>query len=104
MSDSQGNLRRIHRLETLVEKQRAATLDNTMPRCIVQPRPLAQAEWIALHMAKDPDAYLEPAIVVWKALQRSLQSEPEYASDPLVHRARGFIQVNIEKLRKAMEG
>lgn len=97
---NQGTARRVYRLETLVDKMRAAALKGDMPQAINQPRVLAQAEWVFMHLAKDPDAYLEPAALVWKSLQYSLKQNPEYASDVLVRRAQGALRGAIERRRK----
>ena len=100
---NQGTARRVYRLETLVGKMRDAALKGDMPQCINQPRALAQAEWIFMHLAKDPDVYLEPAALVWKALQRSLESNPEYAGEVTVRRAQGALRGAIERRRKSRE-
>ncbi len=97
---NQGTARRVYRLETLVTKLQASALKGDMPQCINQPRVLAQAEWVFMHLAKDPDAYLEPAALVWKALLRSLEQNPEYASDVTVRRAQGALKGAIERRRK----
>lgn len=97
---NQGTARRVYRLESLVDKMRASALKGDMPQVINQPRVLAQAEWVFMHLAKDPDAYLEPAALVWQALKRSLEHNPEYASDVLVKRAQGALKGAIERRRK----
>jgi hypothetical protein len=98
-----GRDRRFYRLEILIDKIKQQSADGGMPRCICQPRAVSQAEWIILHLTKDPLTYFDTSVIVWKALQASLKSEPNLCSHPIIQRARALLAARVNDLRKEAE-
>ena len=69
-----------------------------LPECLLQPRVLAQAEYI-LYLASGSADTLEECLIVWKALREGLRHRPDLLPHPMIRRVQQVLQEAVEAVR-----
>lgn len=69
-----------------------------LPECLLQPRVLAQAEYI-LYLASGSADTLEECLIVWKSLREGLRHRPDLLPHPMIRRVQQVLQEAVEAVR-----
>lgn len=89
---------RIKRLYQAYDKLSEPEDADELPKCLLQPRVIAQAEYILWLCKANPEA-LEECLLIWKALREGLRHRLDLVSHPLIRRVQSVLQEAVEAVR-----
>lgn len=90
--------RRINAISKGIDELATPKDESALPACLLQPRVLAQAEYI-LWLAGSNADNLEQCLHVWKSLREGLRHRPDLVLHPMILRVQRVLTEAVERVR-----